>query len=105
MRVDSYSNCRAVSTFAVKGQGTLESALPRKTIERADLCGLTPMLSGHVRMDLILQVAGEMLTVDRRCICKSLSAQLSWPLAMSPHESDLEATAEAFSSIRENSYL
>lgn len=46
-----------------------------------------------------------MLTIDRRCICKSLSAQLSWPLAMSPHESDLEATAEAFSRIRENSYL
>lgn len=58
MRIDSYSNCRAVSTFAVKGQGTLESALPQKTIERADLCSLIPMLSGHVRMDLILQLQG-----------------------------------------------
>ena len=58
MRIDSYSNCRAVSTFSVIGEGTLESALAWKTMERADLYCLTPMLSGCVRMDLILQLQG-----------------------------------------------
>lgn len=58
MRIDSYSKCRAASTFSVLGEGTLESALPWKTMESADLYCLTPMLSGRVRMDLVLQLQG-----------------------------------------------